>query len=65
MYDMKKRILPLLDKILMEHKDQNVCLVCHGGVGLIIREYFEGTPASKNLLDFPPILNGEVVVFEK
>ncbi len=65
MDDMKKRILPFLDKILMEHKDQNVCLVCHGGVGLIIREYFEGTPASKNLLDFPPILNGEVVVFEK
>ncbi len=65
MADIKKRVFPFLDKLLVECKNQNVCLVCHGGVGLIIREYFEGLPESKNLLDFSPIPNGEAIVFEK
>ena len=65
MEDIKKRVFPFLDKLLAERKNQNVCLVCHGGVGLIIREYFEGMPESKNLLDFSPIPNGEAIVFEK
>lgn len=46
-------------------KNQNVCLVCHGGVGLIICEYFEGTPKSNNLLDFSAIRNGEAIIFER
>lgn len=65
MEDMKKRIFPFLDKLLEDRKDQNICLVCHGGAGLIIREYFEGAPASKNLLDFSPIPNGEAIIFER
>ena len=65
MEDMKKRIFPFLDKLLIERKNQTVCLVCHGGVGLIIREYFEGAPESKSLLDFSSFPNGEAIVFEK
>ena len=65
MEDIKKRVFPFLDRLLVERKNQNVCLVCHGGVGWIIREYFEGIPESKNLLDFSPIPNGEAIVFEK
>lgn len=65
MEDIKNRVFPFLNKIVDERKDQTVCLVCHGGVGLIIREYFEGTPSSRNLMDFLPIPDGEAVVFEK
>ena len=65
MDDMKRRIFPFLDKLAFEHKDETICLVCHGGTSLIIREYFEGMPESGNLLDFPPIQNGGVVIFEK
>ena len=65
MEDIKKRVFPFLDKLLVERKNQNICLVCHGGVGLIIREYFEGMPKRKNLLDFSPIPNEGAVVFEK
>ena len=65
MEDIKKRVYPFLDKIVAEQKDQTVCLVCHGGTGLIIREYFEGVPSSGNLLDFFPIPNGEAAIFEK
>lgn len=61
----KKRVFPFLDKLLAERKNQNVCLVCHGGVGLIICEYFEGTPKSNNLLDFSAIRNGEAIIFER
>ena len=65
MQDIKARVFPFLDKLLVERKNQSICLVCHGGVGLIIREYFEGIPESRNLLDFSPIPNGEAVIFEK
>lgn len=65
MDDIRNRVFPFLDKLLVERKNQTICLVCHGGVGLIIREYFEGIPESKNLLDFSPIPNGEAIIFEK
>ena len=65
MEDIKKRVYPFLDKLANQYKNQNICLVCHGGVGLIIREYFEGAPKSGNLLDFSPIPNGETIIFEK
>ena len=65
MEDIKNRVFPFLDRITNERKNQTVCLVCHGGVGLIIREYFEGTPNSRNLMDFSPIPNGEAIVFER
>ena len=65
MADIKQRVFPFLDKLVTERPDQTICLVCHGGVGLIIREYFEGAPESGNLLDFSPIPNGEAIIFEK
>ncbi len=63
--DLKKRIFPFLDKLVSERGGQTVCLVCHGGVGLIICEYFEGAPESGDLLDLTEIPNGEAIVFEK
>ena len=65
MEDMEKRVFPFLDKVIDEYEGKIVCLVCHGGVGLIIREYFEGVPESGNLLDFSQIPNGEAIVFER
>lgn len=65
MSDIKSRVFPFLDELSAKHESQNVCLVCHGGVGLIIREYFEGAPKSNNLLDYTPIPNGEAIIFEK
>ena len=62
---MKERVFPFIDKVANDYKDQTVCLVCHGGVGMIIREYFEGTPSSKNLMDYPQMTNGEAMIFEK
>lgn len=64
MDDMKKRIFPFLDKLRKERIGQTICLVCHGGVTLIIREYFEGVPESGSLLDYPQVQNGKVIIFE-
>ena len=61
MDDIRKRVSPFLDKL--SGQDQTICLVCHGGTGLIIREYFEGVPESGNLLDFKPIPHGEAEVY--
>lgn len=61
--DLRERIYPFLDRVCRE--PGNTCLVGHGGTALIIREYFEGTPKSGNLLDFPRVGNGEVMKFGK
>ena len=63
--EIKGRIRPFLDVLIKKHPNQTICLVCHGGATLIIKEYFEGTPESKNLLDWWPIPNGEALIFEK
>lgn len=63
--DMEKRVFPFLDELTKKYQGKTICLVCHGGTGLIIREYFEGAPESGNMLDFTPIPNGEALIFEK
>ncbi len=63
MDDMRARIYPFLDKVCA--LTGNICLVCHGGVALIVREYFLGAPEGGNMLNFPRLKNAEILVFEK
>lgn len=63
MDEMRARIFPFLDMVCAASGD--ICLVCHGGVALIARDYFLGTPESGNLLDFPRAKNAEILFFEK
>ena len=62
--DLEKRVFPFLDKIRKEYAGKDVLLVAHAGVGLIIREFYQGKPESGNLLELPPIANGEVELLE-
>lgn len=41
MMDVAYRVYSLLDELKEKHKDENVLLVCHGGVCRLIRTYFE------------------------
>lgn len=59
----KDRVYPFLDQLI--GTDRTICLVCHGGVALVIREYFEGTPESQDLLDFTVMPHAAALVFEK
>lgn len=63
--DVRARVFPFLDKLVQEREGQTVCLVCHGGTGLVIREYFNGEPENGNYLNYPPISHGEAEIFEK
>ena len=62
--DIRTRVYPFLDRLAREG-DKTFCLVCHGGVALVIQEYFEGTPGDGNLLGFSVLPHGQAAVFEK
>lgn len=62
--DLEARVYPFLDRIRKEYKGKDILLVAHGGIGLIVRQYYKGKPDSGNLLDLPPVANGEVEVLE-
>ncbi len=64
MQDLEARVYPFLDRIRDEYSGKDILLVAHGGIGLIIRQYYKGKPQSGNLLDLPPVANGEVEVLE-
>lgn len=49
--DVQNRVFNLLDE-LKDNSDENVLLVSHGGVGLILMSYFEGIPENGNYLNF-------------
>lgn len=65
MEDMKKRIYPFLNNLFKKHPNTNVCLVCHGGVGFMICQYFNGRPESGDLWEFSLTPNGGTMIFEK
>ena len=62
--DLEARVYPFLDKIREEYDGKDILLVAHGGIGLIVRQYYKGKPHSGNLLDLPPVANGEIVILE-
>lgn len=64
LHDLELRIYPFLDRIRGEYSSADVLLVAHGGIGLIIRQYYAGKPQTGNLLDLPVLANGAVEVFD-
>ena len=49
--EFQKRVFKLLDE-LSDNPSENVLIVAHGGVGLVLMSYFEGVPEDGNYLSF-------------
>jgi broad specificity phosphatase PhoE len=60
--DLEKRIYPFLDHIHEKYAG-NVLIVGHGGIGLIIKSYYHGTPKYGDLLEYA-VGNGVLEKFE-
>ena len=58
---LQKRVFSLLDE-LSNMPNKNILIVSHGGVGLVVRTYFEGVPVDGNYLknETPP---GQPMIF--
>lgn len=63
--DLEARVYPFLDDLYQTYAHTNILLVAHGGIGLVIRAYFRGIPESGNLLELPPVANGEFEILNK
>lgn len=61
--DVAQRVYNLLDEIKANHRDENVLLVCHGGVGRLIRSYFIDDLENDDFFD-TIIPNGKPIRFE-
>lgn len=62
--DLATRVYPFLETIRKNHKEKDVLIVAHQGIGLIIREYFRGRPKSGDLMELSRLGNGEVEKLE-
>lgn len=49
--DVQNRVFNLLDE-LSNNPTENILIVAHGGVGLVLMSYFEGIPEDGNYLNF-------------
>ena len=49
--EVQNRVFNLLDE-LRDNPSENVLIVAHGGVGLVLMSYFEGIPEDGNYLSF-------------
>lgn len=58
------RVGSLLDMVREKYSDNNILLVGHAGVGVIIEAYYHGLPEDGNLLAYAPD-NGEVRRYEE
>ncbi len=58
----QKRVFEFLDEVIAVYPTQDVLIVGHFGIGMIISSYFKGKP-EKNYLSYNTT-NGEVVKFE-
>ncbi len=58
----KTRVFDLLDE-LRNTPDENVLIVSHGGVGVVLMSYFKGVPQDGDYLKFE-LGNGKLIVFE-
>lgn len=62
--DLAARVYPFLETVRKNHKERDVLIVAHQGIGLIIREYYRGRPKSGNLMELSRLGNGEVEKLE-
>jgi len=61
--DLEKRVFGFLERLAERYsKNENVLLVAHGGVGLVVSEYFEGEPEDGNMLQHL-VSNGKLQIF--
>lgn len=49
--EVQNRVFNLLDE-LSANPNENVLIVAHGGVGLVLMSYFDGVPKDGNYLNF-------------
>ncbi len=60
--DVEKRVFNFLDE-LKQKPNEDVLLVSHGGVGLVLMTYFKGIPSDGNYLSFE-MPNGKPITFD-
>lgn len=58
----EKRVFSLIEE-LRENPSQNILIVSHGGVGVVLMSYFKGVPEDGNYLSFE-IPNGQSLIFD-
>lgn len=61
-FDFEKRVFSFLDEITKKYRNEDILIVCHGGVGLFISSYFCGKPKNGNYLQFLAD-NGQILCF--
>lgn len=61
--NLAERVFPFLDRIREEYKGKDILLVTHGGLGVMIEEYYRGRPDSGNLLEYV-MGTGELRIFD-
>ncbi len=57
-----QRVFSFLEEITQKYRDKQVLIVSHGGVGMVMKSYFEGIPTDGNYMQYLPP-NGKVVLF--
>lgn len=61
--ELRTRVYNFLIELEDYPNDKNVLVVSHGGVGLIVTEYFKGKPKNYNYLEYI-IPNGKPLIFD-
>lgn len=61
--DLYKRAESFLDEVISKHGDKNILIVAHGGIGRLVKCYFNGIPKDGNLSHLSTG-NGEILEFE-
>ncbi len=61
--ELRTRVYNLLEELEDYPSDKNILLVSHGGVGLVVTEYFKGKPKNYDYLLYA-IPNGKPVIFD-
>lgn len=61
--EMEKRIYEFLDEITVTYPTENILIVSHGGVGMLVSSYFLGKPKDGNYMKYHSN-NGQILKFE-
>ena len=62
-HEMKKRVYSFLDEI-NDELDKNILVVAHGGVGMIMKGYYDGIPEDGDYIKYL-LPNGQIYKFNK
>lgn len=61
--EMEERVYEFLDEVIAQYPTENILIVSHGGVGVIVSSYYLGKPKDGNYMKYLSD-NGQVLTFE-